>query len=207
MAPETVPDDGVVLGTKAETGSGQREDEAKLLLEVGRGDVDALRKLYRAFEKPLYNLGVRWLNDTALSEELVQEVTLRVWRRATVYDPVRGPASSWIFGIARNVASDLARSRARAPVPIGTPPTPTPEPWNEEAAWQQWAIAKALQRLPPERQQVLQLAYVHQFTQAEIAQALRIPLGTVKTRIYQGLRQLRDLLIEMEIVEEPVREL
>ncbi len=192
----------MVLGTRAKAGSGQQEDEARLLLEVGRGDVDALRKLYRAFEKPLYNLGVRWLSDAALAEELVQEVTLRVWRRASVYDPARGAASSWIFGIARNVASDLARARGRAPVPSADLAQQGSEPWNEEAAWRQWEIAKAVQSLPPERQQVLRLAYVHRFTQVEIARALGIPLGTVKTRIYQGLRQLRDILIEMEIVEE-----
>lgn len=190
------------MGTRAEAGSAQREDEARLLVEVGRGDVDALRALYRAFEKPLYNLGVRWLNDAALAQELVQEVTLRVWRRASVFDPSRGAAGSWIFGIARNVASDLARARGRAPTPVGNPASQS-APWDEDSAWRQWQIAKAVQCLPIERQQILQLAYVHQFTQSEIARALGIPLGTVKTRLYQGLRQLRELLIEMEIVEEP----
>lgn len=192
----------MVLGTRAETSSLQREDEARLLVEVGRGDMNALRTLYRSFEKPLYNLGVRWLHDAALAEELVQEVTLRVWRRATVFDPTRGAASSWIFGIARNVAADLARARNRAPVPVEKPLGDASEPWDDESAWRQWAIARAVQTLPIERQQVLQLAYVHQFTQTEIAKALGVPLGTVKTRLYQSLRQLRDLLIEMEIVEE-----
>ena len=193
------------MGTRAEAGSAQREEEARLLGEVGRGDVDALRTLYRAFEKPLYNLGLRWLNDAALAEELVQEVTLRVWRRAGVYDPARGAASSWIFGIARNVASDLARAKSRAPMPLGNPPADASEPWNDDAAWQQWEIGKAVQSLAPERRQIVQLAYVHQFTQAEIARALGIPLGTVKTRLYQALRQLRSILIDMEIVEEQAR--
>jgi RNA polymerase sigma-70 factor, ECF subfamily len=189
------------VGTKAEAGSAQRGDETSLLLEVGRGNVDALRTLYRAFEKPLYNLGVRWLDDATLAEELVQEVTLRVWHRASAFDPARGAASSWIFGIARNVASDLARARVRAPVPMAAPPAQSSEPWNEEAAWNQWQIAKAVQSLPVERQQILQLAYVHQFTQTEIARALGVPLGTVKTRLYQSLRQLRELLIETGMVE------
>lgn len=189
------------MGTRAETGSAQREVETRLLVEVGRGDVDALRTLYRSFEKPLYNLGARWLHDAALAEELVQEVTLRVWRRASVFDPTRGPASSWIFGIARNVASDLGRARARAPVPVGKPLGEASEPWNEDSALRQWEVAKAVQTLPIERRQVLQLAYVHQFTQSEIAKALGLPLGTVKTRLYQSLRQLRALLMELELVE------
>ena len=195
------------MGARAEAGAAQRADETKLLVDVGRGDVDALRTLYRSFERPLYTLGVRWLNYAALAEELVQEVTLRVWRRASVFDPARGPASSWIFGIARNVASDLARARGRAPIPVEQPIPDRVEPWNEETAWRQWQVAKAVQSLPPERQQILQLAYVHQFTQSEIARALGIPLGTVKTRLYQGLRQLREVMIEMGIVEEPDRDL
>jgi RNA polymerase sigma-70 factor (ECF subfamily) len=198
----TVLRGGMVLGTRADTGSAQREEEARLLVEAGRGDVDALRALYRSFEKPLYNLGLRWLQDAALAEELVQEVTLRVWRRASMFDPARGAASSWIFGIARNVAADLARARSRAPVPVGEPVGDGSEPWNEEAAWRQWEIGKAVQTLPVERRQVVLLAYVHQFTQSEIAKALGVPLGTVKTRLYQGLRQLRASLIEMGIVEE-----
>src|SRR5918992_5540059 len=95
--------------------------ENELLLKVAQGDVDALRMLYRAFERPLFTLGIRWLNDPTLAEELVQEVTLRVWRRAAKFDPERGAAGSWIFGVARNVASDLARQRARNPIPVAEP--------------------------------------------------------------------------------------
>jgi RNA polymerase sigma-70 factor, ECF subfamily len=180
-----------------------RASENDALLAVARGDVEALRTLYRAFERPLYTLGMRWLNDADLAEELVQEVTLRIWRRASNFDPARGAAGSWIFGIARNVASDLARSRARDPIPMAEPRPEATAPWDEDAAWQSWQIAGALRTLPIEQQKVLELAYVHQFTQSEIAQALKIPLGTVKTRLYHALRKLRGIFIEMGIVEEP----
>ncbi|MDQ3951875.1 MAG: RNA polymerase subunit sigma-70, partial [Actinomycetota bacterium] len=91
------------MGTAVPGDQALRVDEDRLLQAVARGDVDALRALYRSFERPLYALGIRWLNDPKLAEELVQEVTLRVWRRAGRYDPERGAPSSWIFGIARNV--------------------------------------------------------------------------------------------------------
>jgi RNA polymerase sigma-70 factor (ECF subfamily) len=172
---------------------------------VGRGDIDALRELYRAFERPLYTLGVRWLGDPKLAEELVQDVTLRLWRRAHAFDPHRGSAGSWIFGIARNVAADLARARGKQPIPIGNAGVSGVAPWDEDAAWQSWQVASALRTLPEEQQKVLELAYVRQFTHTEIAQALRIPLGTVKTRIYEGLRKLRARLVEMGIAEETAR--
>ncbi|MPZ91122.1 MAG: sigma-70 family RNA polymerase sigma factor [Actinobacteria bacterium] len=186
----------------AQTSATQRHREGDLLEGIARGDQAALRQLYRAFERPLYTLGIRWLHDQALSEELVQEVTLRIWRRASSFDPSKGAASSWIFGIARNVASDLGRARQRVPTPVGDLVVPTgSEPWDEESSWQQWQVATAIQNLPVEQQRIIHLAYVLQFTQSEIAKALDIPLGTVKTRLYQGLRALRPMLSELGITE------
>jgi RNA polymerase sigma-70 factor (ECF subfamily) len=190
----------------AQTSVRQRRLEGDLLQAIARGDQDALRQLYRAFERPLYTLGIRWLHDQALAEELVQEVTLRIWRRASSFDPSKGAASSWIFGVARNVASDLGRARLRVPTPVEDLVVPaTAEPWNEESSWQQWQIASAIQSLPVEQQRIIHLAYVLQFTQTEIARALDIPLGTVKTRLYQGLRALRSMLVELGITESGER--
>lgn len=193
------------METEARHDRAQQLEEGELLLRVAHGDADALRILYRAFERPLYTLGVRWLHDQSLAEELVQEVTLRVWRRAASYDPERGAASSWIFGIARNVASDLGRGRNRTPVPVETGEVARvavpAEPWNEESAWRSWQVAVAVQRLPLTQQRIIHLAYVLQFTQSEIAEALGIPLGTVKTRLYDGLRKLKAHFETMESEE------
>jgi RNA polymerase sigma-70 factor (ECF subfamily) len=178
-----------------------RADEDKLLLSVARGDVVALRELYRAFEKPLFTLGMRWLHDAELAGELVQEVTVRIWRRASAFDPERGASSSWIFGIARNVAADLARSRGRDPIPVAEPRSGEAEPWDQDSAWAGWQVAKAMRALPPEQQSALELAYVQQYTHSEIAKKLDIPLGTVKTRLYAGLKKLRAELVELGVLE------
>lgn len=190
------------MGAGVPGGNALRTDEDELLLAVARGDVDALRALYRSFERPLYALGIRWLNDPKLAEELVQEVTLRVWRRAARYDPERGASSSWIFGIARNVATDLARARARAPVPVADAGAEVTEPWNEDRAWTAWEVARAVALLPEDQRRVVELAYSNQMTQSEIASELGIPLGTVKTRLYAGLRKLRAIFAERGIVSE-----
>jgi RNA polymerase sigma-70 factor, ECF subfamily len=178
-----------------------RADEDKLLLSVARGDVSALRELYRAFEKPLFTLGMRWLQDAELAGELVQEVTVRIWRRASGFDPERGASSSWIFGIARNVAADLARSRGKNPIPVAEPRSGEAEPWDEDSAWEGWQVAKALRALSPEQQATVELAYVHQYTHSEIAKELGIPLGTVKTRLYTGLKKLRQELVALGVLE------
>jgi RNA polymerase sigma factor (sigma-70 family) len=182
-----------------------REREEQLLVATGRGDVNALRELYRTFERPLYALGIRWYDDKELAEELVQEVTVRVWRKASAYEPERGSPSAWIFGVARNVAADLARARSRRPVPFSEVPTDeNAAPWEEDDAWKAWEVGKAIRSLPGEQQKVIELAYVYQFTHSEIARALGIPLGTVKTRIAAGLTKLQARLADSGLVEEPV---
>ena len=189
------------MGTGVPGGQALRVDEDQLLQAVARGDVDALRALYRSFERPLYSLGIRWLNDPKLAEELVQEVTLRVWRRAGRYDPERGASSSWIFGIARNVAADLARARSKAPVPVAETPDQA-APWDEERAWTAWEVARAVAQLPEDQRRVVELAYANQMTQSEMAAELGVPLGTVKTRLYAGLRKLRSIFVERGIAPE-----
>jgi RNA polymerase sigma-70 factor, ECF subfamily len=178
--------------------------ENELLRAVGQGDPDALGELYRAFERPLYSLGMRWLSDSKLAEELVQEVTFRIWRRASAFDSRKGSASSWIFGIARNVAADLARERARRPLAVADPPL-AQETWDEDKAWEAWQVSLELKRLPPQQQEILELAYGRDMTQAEVARTLGIPLGTVKTRLYAGLKSLRRSLVERGVVEESKR--
>jgi RNA polymerase sigma-70 factor (ECF subfamily) len=172
---------------------------------VAGGDVEAMRELYRSFERPLYTLGRRWLRDPSLAEELVQEVTIRIWRRAKSFDPARGAAGSWIFGVARNVAADLANARSKAPIPVEDSHA-VAEPWDEEASWTAWQVSQAIKSLPLDQQKVVELAYVVQMTQVEIAQTLDVPLGTVKTRLYSALRKLRSSLEELGMGEEAAHE-
>jgi RNA polymerase sigma-70 factor (ECF subfamily) len=177
-----------------------QEDETELLLQVARGDQEALRSIYRAFERPLYSLGVRWYGDRGLAEELVQEVTLRVWRRAETFDPAKGAARSWIFGVARNVASDLGRTKSRQPLPTEHVEEEA-SPWDQDAAISAWEVAGALRALPSDEQEVVELAFIHQHSHSEIASRLGIPLGTVKTRMYRGLGRLEGLLIAAGVME------
>ncbi len=183
---------------------GQKEltREEELLIAVGQGDDVALRDLYGRFERPLYALAYRWYGDKDLAEELVQEVTVRIWKKANTYDRARGTASAWIFGVARHLATDLARARARRPVPTDDEITVESRPWDEDEAWQQWEVAKAVAELPGDQQDVVRLAFTHQHTQSEIAERLDVPLGTVKTRMRLALQKLEPKLAERGLIEE-----
>lgn len=188
---------------EATTAQAQRAREVELLLAVASGDTAALRELYKGFERPLYSLAMRWLGDPDLAEELVQEVTIRIWKRAKSFDPDRGAPSSWIFGTARNVASDLANAAAKRPVPVEEI-REEHSPWDEEASWTSWQVDQALKTLPLEQRRVVEMAFVLQMTQSEIAETLNIPLGTVKTRLYAGLKKARTALGEVGLVEEGI---
>ncbi len=184
---------------EARTTQAQRAREAELLLAVADGDTAALKELYRGFERPLFTLAMRWLRNADLAEELVQEVTIRVWKRAGSFDPAKGAPSSWIFGTARNVASDLAKAAARRPTPVEEI-REEEAPWDEEASWTSWQVDQGLKSLPPDQRKVVEMAFVLQMTQAEIAESLQIPLGTVKTRLYAGLKKARSALSDIGLV-------
>ena len=177
--------------------------EENLLIAVGKGDEAALRDLYGRFERPLYALAYRWYSDKDLAEDLVQEVTVRIWKKAHTYDIERGTASAWIFGIARHLATDLARAKGRRPTPVEEPLAVESQPWDEDDAWRQWEVAKVVAELPPDQQDVVRLAFNHEHTQSEIAARLDVPLGTVKTRMRLALQKLEPKLAERGLLEDP----
>jgi RNA polymerase sigma-70 factor (ECF subfamily) len=177
------------------------EDEPTLVAAVAAGDRrDALAQLYARYEGRLYGLGCRLLGDTSLAEELVQETFVRLWRKASQYDPARGSVSSFIFAIARRIAVDLWRRPSSRPF----------EPEAEEDHARAGAasadplegilvgmtVRDALDSLSGPHREVLELGYHQGLKQAEIAERLGLPLGTVKTRTYHALRALKAALEE-----------
>lgn len=166
-------------------------EEAALLAAVSRGDRDrALPELYRRYERRLFGLGIRLLGDAGLAEELVQETFLRVWRTADRFDPSRGTVAAFILAIARRLAIDLWRRPSSRPLGAGIEP-PAGIDETIDQLMLQLAVRDALDSLPPAHREVLELSYHADLTQAEVASRLRIPLGTVKSRVYHALRAFR----------------
>jgi RNA polymerase sigma-70 factor (ECF subfamily) len=171
-------------------------EEAALLTRVGAGDHGApLQWLYRRYEGRLYGYGLRRLGDPGLAEELVQETFLRLWQAAKRFDSERGTVRALLFGIAARVVADLWRrpsSRAHASDP--------PEIAVDDGATDDVVLAvtvrDAMMSLSPAHREVLELVYDQDLKLADVATRLGVPLGTVKTRAYHGLRALRTALEE-----------
>ena len=181
-------------------------DEALLaIIATPDGDL-ALAELYDRYGKIAYGLAYRVLRDSALAEDAVQEAFITVWRTAGTYISERGKPRTWLLTLVHRRAVDLVRREQRRRVPAATdepvPPTPAAE---DEATLRdrRRAVQAALTQLPADQREALELAYYGGLTQSELAEQLGVPLGTVKSRMFAGLRRLRDLLGEAGLEAEP----
>jgi RNA polymerase sigma-70 factor (ECF subfamily) len=155
-----------------------------LLQRIVARDTAALADLYDRHSRLLFGLILRILRDRAEAEEVLQEVFVRVWTRAELYDPRLGGPTSWLVRLARNRAIDRLRARRSAP---------TPEAVALQAE-SRAAAADALARLPAEQGRLIEAAFFEGYTHSELAILFRLPLGTVKTRIRAGLMAMRQRL-------------
>lgn len=154
-----------------------------------------VREAYAAHAGELYGFAVRSLGDTGLAEEAVQETFVRAWRAGERFDPEIGSLRTWLFAILRNVVIDLGRARAARPRVAEGGIEPAVEPL--EQALLSWQVEEALRRLGEDHRRVLVETYYRGRPYAEVAAELGIPEGTVKSRVYYGLRALRVVLEEM----------
>ena len=183
-------------------------DEALVAL-VARADEEALAELYDRFNRVAYGLALRIVRDPALAEDAVQEAFLAVWRSAARFVAERAKASTWILTLVHRRAVDLVRrEQPRRTEPLESAPQQAGDD-TEEEAWlrlRRARVQEALKRLPDKQREALELAYYGGFTQSELADRLGEPLGTIKSRMFSGLANLRDLLAEEDIEREQWKE-
>jgi RNA polymerase sigma-70 factor (ECF subfamily) len=156
----------------------------------------ALRAVYAAHGAELYRFARRSLGDAGLAEEAVQETFVRAWRASATYDPARSSQRTWLFAILRNVVIDLARARrVRPPVAPDRERVDTSRAEDDiERVLTTWQVEAALAVLDDEHRKVLVEVHWRGRPYAEVADDLGIPAGTVKSRVYYGLRALRGAL-------------
>ena len=154
-----------------------------------------VREAYAAHATELYGFAVRSLGDAGLAEEAVQETFLRAWRAGERFDPQIGSLRTWLFAILRNVVIDLGRARSARPTVAEGGVEPSVEPFDE--ALTAWQIEEAMRRIGEQHRRVLVETYYRGRPYAEVAEELGVPEGTVKSRVYYGLRALRVVLEEM----------
>jgi RNA polymerase sigma-70 factor (ECF subfamily) len=176
----------------------QRTDE-ELVAAVALADEDALGELYDRFGKVAYGLAYRILQDAALAEDAVQEAFLQIWRGAGSYRPERAKASTWLLTFVHRRAVDLVRREQKRRTLPEVGETQAADPGADEEAVQRSRreiVQDALRRLPAEQREPIELAYYGGLTQSELAERLGQPLGTIKSRMFTGLKRLRVLLAE-----------
>ncbi len=156
----------------------------------------ALRAAYEAHGAELYRFARRSLGDAGLAEDAVQEAFLRAWRASSSYDPARASQRTWLFAILRNVVIDLARARQVRP-PLATTREATVEQVVDDEldrAVASWQVETALAELDDDHRRVLVEVHWRGRPYEEVARDLGIPTGTVKSRVYYGLRAVRSTL-------------
>ncbi len=176
-------------------------DEELLAYVVQRQEA-ALGILYDRYIRLVYTVALRIIGDRQTAEEVVQDVFQSVWQTATGFQPGAGAFSSWLLGITRHRAIDVTRSkreRARGREQtldhVFSAHTEYAQPEREVSQIVlREAVREALQALPDNQRQPIELAYYGGMTRVEIADKLGEPIGTVKTRLRLGLSKLRDLL-------------
>ncbi len=165
-----------------------------LLAAVASGDRDAFSMLYDEVADTVYGLARRVVVDPSRAQEIAQEVLVEVWQKADRFDPSRGSAITWIAVMTRRRAIDVVRSseasRSREERVVVDPDHPDPVSEKVVDLDERHAVRRAMDSLTGLQRQALELAFFQDLTHTQVAEALDTPLGTVKTRIRDGLKRL-----------------
>ena len=162
-----------------------------------------VRAAYAAHGAELYRFALRQLGDGGAAQDVVQEVFLRAWRAADSYDPELASLRTWLFAIARNVVVDEARRFAVRPwqrdLTDGSDLPPQAAAADQDALVDTWVVEEALRRIGEEHRTAIVQTHLRGRPHAEVAAELGIPVGTLRSRVFYGLKALRLAMEEMGV--------
>lgn len=180
-------------------------DDATLMSLIARSQEGSLAQLYDRYNRLVFSLALAIVHDRETAEEITLDVFMRVWQKAGLYQSDKSKVSTWLTHITRNHAIDVLRRRAVRPeqqavlwddeIARSNHSDPSPAD-SAEVSMRRERIHTALARLPSDQRQTLFLAYFEGYSQSQIAETLRQPLGTIKTRMRLALQKLREFLQE-----------
>lgn len=185
------------------------ESDEALMARVIIREKQAFESLYERYGDLVYSIALYVTAEPRAAEDVAQEVFLRLWQRPASFDSERGRFVSWLTIVTRNRAVDVLRSRGRQRLRELAPIKGAEDPPDlhaldpalaAEIKNDQTVVRQALQTLPDDQRRAIELAFFRGLTQQEIASTLKVPLGTIKTRIRLGMQKMRvSLAGEMEI--------
>ena len=189
-----VPDKRLAM----ESGAGAARFSDLLSAVAQSGDRQAFALLFQYYAPRLKTYMRKLGTEDAVAEELAQEAMLAVWRKATSFDPSRATAGTWIFAVARNLRIDMLRKEKRPEIDLDDPElVPDPAPRADEVMVTEQSerrVRAAMAGLPTEQVEVVTLSFYEDTPHAEIAARLKIPLGTVKSRLRLAMKRIRSEL-------------
>jgi RNA polymerase sigma-70 factor (ECF subfamily) len=174
-------------------------NEENLVRRLQRKDKSAISDLYDEYAPSMYGIAMRIVKAEALAQDVVQETFIKVWKNAAAYDRKKGTLFTWLLNITRNGAIDKTRSAAFRRMQTSVPVDDKLKNDNQLSTNQktdQIGLKDFVNELEEKYREVIELAYFHGYTQPEIAEHLQLPIGTVKSRVRIGLRELRKIFSE-----------
>ena len=198
LRPQVARGPGYRDAVGAQGESSPRQDLVDALERTGRGDEAAFKSVYAATSAKLFGIVLRILGRRDLAEEILQEVYIRVWQRAGEYDPSSSSPITWLATIARNRALDEAKRKTMRSLEDCPELLQVPSDDNPLATHERYEDARRLtaciDRLEPDRKELVLLVYYYGMTREEIASRIDRPVATVKTRLRRSLAQIKDCL-------------
>ncbi len=179
------------------------EEDMKLMERIAHKDAAAFQLFYRRYGGLLFSTISKVLNDHHDAEDIMQEVLVQLWQKAHLYEPRKGKPLTWLTTLAKNRAIDRIRSkqrRSRLNEDFGSEHRVTQPEFDEsgheilQSKERDSLLRHAVTRLTPDQQEAIRLTYFAGLTQAEVAERLHEPLGTIKARIRRGVTRLEDLM-------------
>lgn len=178
-------------------------DETLLIAVGNKQDVEAFNQLFERYTKKLFALGMKLTRNEQLANDLIQEAMLNVWQKAPLYDLDKGSAQGWIYTLGRNRCFDMLRKQKRQPNCISAddiwPPDFSDEPSmvNEDMGGQEvelTLIKRFFDQLSAPQRAAIEQIYIKDRTHEEAAAYLEIPLGTLKSRLRLGVKNLQNFI-------------
>ncbi|MCU1326898.1 MAG: putative polymerase sigma factor, sigma-24 [Bryobacterales bacterium] len=191
-----------MLAVSVESAASGTKTLPVLISRIAEGDEEAMARLYDATSGLIYGMARNGVHDAGIAEEIALEVYMQVWRTAGSYDPGRGSVTAWLATATRSRCMDWIRTRQarffREGLPLNVAFQMAGDSASADAAndlqMRCDSVRLALQSLPAEQRQVIDLAFFSGLSHSEIADKLDLPLGTVKSRIRVGMSRLREPL-------------
>jgi RNA polymerase sigma-70 factor (ECF subfamily) len=181
----------------------QVQEDIGLIQRIAERDSQAYRTFYQKYSGLIFASVANVLNDHHDTEDVMQEVLVQLWNKAHLYEPKKGKPLTWLTTMARNRAIDRIRSKQRRSRLNDDfeRENKSVQPEFEESGHELMVskerdsiLMRAVSKLNPDQREAIQLAYFSGLTQAEVAERLREPLGTVKARIRRGVNRLESLV-------------